>query len=318
MPAIYLSEGDVAELLPIEAAMSAVEAVLRMLGLGQAMNQPRQRVNIGMTNLNVMSAAIPALGVLGAKNYTGGVEGGPRAYFLLFAANGDLISLMDADELGRIRTGATTGIGTKYLSRPDSKVAALIGTGFQAETQLRAMCVARRLEQVRVWSRRPDAVREFCERLQKELDVQLLPADDPRAAVDGADIVTTITTAKQPVLFGEWLSPGTHVNAAGNNRSFEREIDSLTVARSEVIFADSVAQSQIESGDLVLAAKDGVEVWDRVGELANLVAGRAAGRTAPGQITLFKSNGLALEDVAAAHYVYQEALRKGMGQPLPF
>lgn len=315
--AIYLSEADVVALLPMPRAMEAVESGLRELGLGQAQNQPRQRVNIGKVTLNVMPAAIPGLGVLGAKNYSAG-PGGPRAYFLLFDAEGVLLALMEADELGRIRTGATTGVATRYLSRPDARVAALIGAGFQAETQVRALCEARPLEEVRVWSRRPEAVRAFCARLQPEVKARLAPAADVQAAVAGADIVTTITSSPEPVLCGEWLAPGTHVNAAGNNRVYEREIDADTVARADVIVADSVAQAKIESGDLVMAAAEGVPVWDRAHDLAAVIAGKAPARSAAAQITLFKSNGLALEDVAAGYAVYQEALRRGVGQPLPF
>lgn len=315
--AIYLSESDVVSLLPMARAIEAVEAGLRELGLGQAQNQPRQRVNIGKVTLNVMPAAIPAIGVLGVKNYTGG-PGGPRAYFLLFDAEGVLLALMEADELGRIRTGATTGVATRYLARDDARIAALIGTGFQAETQLRAMCEVRPLTEVRVWSRRPEAAQAFCARLQPELRVALMPTPDVRTAVSEADIVTTITSSPEPVLLGKWLTPGVHVNAAGNNRVHEREIDAETVARAHLIVADSVAQAKLESGDLVMAAAEGVPVWDRAVDLAPVVAGNAPGREAASQTTLFKSNGLALEDVAVGHAVYREAARRGVGQQLPF
>ena len=314
--ALLLTERDVVALLPMERAIAEVEAALRELALGRAENRDRMRVKAGEATLNVMCAALPGRRVLGAKNYTASPRG-PVAFFLLYADTGELLAIMEADELGRIRTGATTGVATKHMARPESRVAALIGTGFQAETQLLAMTAVLPLEEVRVYSRRPAAVEAFCARLAPQVQARLVPAASVQEAVRGADVVTTVTNAVEPVLFGEWLAEGVHINAVGNNRVYEREIDAVTVERAAVIAVDSLSQARIESGDLVLAEQDGATVWPKVIELPEIVAGRRPGRTAAGQITMFKSNGLALEDVAVAHWVYQEAVRQSVGQPLP-
>lgn len=313
--ALLLTEQDVTALLPMDRAIAEVEAALRDMGLGQAENRDRTRVKAGEAVLNVMSAALPGKGVLGVKSYTVSPRG-PVALFLLYDDTGALLAVMEADELGRIRTGAATGVATKYMARPDSRIAAIVGTGFQADTQLLAMAAVLELEEVRVYSRRREAVDAFCGRMAPRLRARLVPAESVEAAVDGADVVTTITNAPEPVLFGRWLAPGVHVNAAGSNRAYEREIDSVTVERAVRIAVDSLSQAHIESGDLVLAERDGVDVWPRVVELPRLVAGQHPGRTEPGEITLFKSNGLAVEDVAVARWVYQEAVRQGAGQQL--
>lgn len=313
---LYLSEKDVVSLLPMNVAVNAVENVLRELGNGNAQNQPRQRVRIGDTTLNVMPASIPSLDVLGVKNYTTTPKG-PTAYFLLFSKQGSLLCLMEADELGRIRTGATSALATRFLARANSKVAALIGTGFQAETQLKALCETKHLEAVKVWSRRFESAVAFCGFLQSQVDVRLEPVVDLRTGVRDADIVTIATSAAEPVLFGDWLKKGAHVNAVGNNRAYERELDSKAVAISSLIITDYLQQAMSESGDLILAASDGVPVWDRVKELADLVTGRLSGRISDEQVTMFKSNGLAVEDVAVACHVYHEALRLGTGIKLP-
>jgi ornithine cyclodeaminase/alanine dehydrogenase-like protein (mu-crystallin family) len=311
---LFLSEADVVSLLPMEKAIEAVKYGLNELGRKRAQNQPRARVAIGNTALNIMSAAIPEANVMGAKNYTfTTMRKDPIAYFLLFSGEGNLLCLMEADELGRIRTGAVTGLATDYLAAPDSKVAALLGTGFQAETQLKAICQVRKLERVNVWSRRAESVREFCSRLQPHIDAELKPAEDVALAVKDADIITTATSAAEPILTGNLINKGVHLNAIGNNRAYEREIDGQVVNQADLIITDSIEQAKLESGDLVIADKEGFNVWNRVSELTDLVVGEVEGRTSDEQITMFKSNGLAIEDVAAAYYVYKEALRLNIG-----
>lgn len=314
---LFLSEADVVSLLPMENAIEAVKYGLNELGHKRAENQPRARVAIGNTALNIMSAAISEANIMGAKNYTFTTRPkDPIAYFLLFSGEGNLLCLMKADELGRIRTGAVTGLATDYLAAPDSKVAALLGTGFQAETQLKAICEVRKLKRVNVWSRRVESVREFCSRLQPHIDAELKPAEDVELAVKNADIITTATSAAQPILTGNLINNGVHLNAIGNNRAYEREIDGEVVNRADLIITDSIEQAKLESGDLVIAAEEGFNVWDRVGELTDLIVGEVKGRTSTEQITMFKSNGLAIEDVAAAYYVYKEALRLNIGTSL--
>ncbi len=301
---MLISEAKVREELSFPDAMTVVEHALRESAAGNIENQLRRRVHIGSTALNIMSAAMPGLGVMGAKVYTTG-ERGPNAYFLLFDASGDLLCTMEADELGRIRTGAVTALATKYLARSDAYEMALFGTGFQAETQLRAICATRPMRKVKVWSRNFDKVKGFCSRLEGVVQVDLEPVDDARRAIQDVGIITTATSSPEPVLFGDWLEHGVHVNAIGNNRSYEHELDSMVVSKASQIIVDSTEQAQSESGDLLLAEQDGVPVWTRTSELSAILMGNlASARNSDDEITLFKSNGLALEDVAVAHHVY--------------
>jgi alanine dehydrogenase len=312
---LYLSEADVVSLLPIERAIKAVEYGLTKFSTGRAQNQPRNRVSIDSTTLNVMSASLEYKGILGVKSYTTTTKG-PNAYFMLFSKDGSLLSLMEADELGRIRTGATSGLATHYLARQDSRIATLIGTGFQAETQLKALCSVRDLEEVRVWSRKKESVENFCEKLSREVNARLVAVDSLEDSVMSSDIVTTATSSPTPVLKGSWLSKGTHINAVGNNRNYEREIDSNVVKYSDIIITDSVQQAKLESGDLILAASDGVDVWDRVQSITDLFKESMNKRKSESDITLFKSNGLAIEDVAVAMEVYELATKYNVGKEL--
>ncbi|GGP16418.1 ornithine cyclodeaminase family protein [Oceanobacillus neutriphilus] len=311
---LFLSEKNVKLLLPMKKAIEAVKYGLNELVFHQAQNQHRSRVAIENTTLNTMSASIPEANIMGVKNYTfTTMSKNPVAYFLLFSGEGDLLCLMEADELGRIRTGAVTGLATDYLAVPNSKIAALLGTGFQAETQLKAICEVRELDRVNIWSHHPKSVYEFCRRLQPQINTELKPTEYVELAVKDADIITTATSAAQPILQGDLIHKGVHLNAIGNNRIYEREIASEVVNKADIIITDSIEQSKMESGDLVIADKEGVIVWDRVHELTDLIVGKSNLRTSVEQITLFKSNGLAIEDLAAAYFVYKEALRLNIG-----
>ncbi|ALX47743.1 ornithine cyclodeaminase family protein [Lentibacillus amyloliquefaciens] len=309
---LYLTENDVVSLLPMNNAIQAVESGLIELGYGRAQNQPRHRVSVGNTLLNTMSASMQETNILGVKNYATTPEG-PKAYFLLFSDEAELLCLMEADELGRIRTGATTAMSTNYLARFNAKTLTMIGTGFQAETQLKAISEVRDLDKVRVWSRRESSVQNFCQKLQSEIQAEIVPTSNLQTAVQGADIVTTVTSATEPVFNSEWLSEGVHLNAVGNNKVNEREIDSLTIQQMNTIVTDSIEQSKTESGDLVIAAQENVPVWDRVGSLSDLVTGSDYRRKSNSQMTMFKSNGLAIEDLAVAYHVYQKAKESGAG-----
>lgn len=312
---LYLSENEVASLLSMKDAIENVEYGLVEFANKRAQNQPRRRVSIGSTTLHIMSSSITAQSVLGVKNYTT-TPHGPHAYFMLFSEEGDLLCLMEADELGRIRTGATSAIATKALAKPIVNTATLIGTGFQAETQLKALCEVKNIEKVNVWSRRKESVQNFCERIQPSIAAELIPASDLQKAVHEADVITTVTSATEPVLKGKWITDGTHINAVGNNRINEREIDGTTVKVADVVVTDAIEQSKNESGDLELAAAEGIAVWEKVQNLSELLVDTMNGRKTKKQITLFKSNGLAIEDISVAYFVYKKALDSGVGNML--
>jgi ornithine cyclodeaminase/alanine dehydrogenase-like protein (mu-crystallin family) len=315
---LFLTEADVDALLPMSVALDAVEDVFREMGQGRATNQPRRRVRAPGGVLHVMSAALPSAAMLGLKAYTT-TRSGARFHFLLYdATSGELLAMMEANRLGQRRTGAASGVATKYLARPDAVTVALIGTGWQAESQIEAVCAVRPPLEVRVFGRDADRRRAFCERMSAALGRELRPVDTPREAVEGADIVITATSSATPVFEGAWLAPGVHINAMGSNSLLKAEIDVATVRRADLIVVDARDHVPLEGGDLLEPLERGVIVPEALRELAEVVAGHHPGRTFADEITLFKSHGLALEDVAVAARVYAAAKAAGVGQPLRF
>jgi len=224
---------------------------------------------------------------------------------------------MEADALGQIRTGAATGVATKYLANADARIAGIIGTGYQARTQLEAVAAVRRLDRVRAFGRDPERRAQFCREMSARIGIEVEPVESGEKAVRGADIVVAATSAMKIVLEGLWLSPGVHVNAIGANWAQKRELDDAAVMCADVIVADSIEQAKMEAGDLILSFANDAARWEAVSELGGIVAGRTPGRTGANQITLFKSNGIATWDLAVAVRVYELAAARGVGQSIP-
>lgn len=316
--AIFLSERDVENLLNMSDALAQVEAALRAFGMGRAQNRPRQRVRTARGVLHVMPAGWLDRNYVGFKAYTA-TKGGVRFYFHLFdAETGEYLAIMQADRLGQMRTGAASGVATKYLAREDASTVGLLGAGWQAESQLEAVCAVRSIRQVRVFAREAAHRQGFAEKMSARLGVPVEPAGSAEGAVRAQEIVIAVTSASAPVVQGEWLMPGAHVNAVGSNWASRREVDSETLKRCDAIFTDSVEQAHLESGDLIVPIFEGVIGWQQVQELSALVAGQAVGRASRGAITLYKSNGIALEDVAVGALIYERAHAQGLGEQLPF
>lgn len=298
-------------------AVRLVEDAFRAWGEAQADNRPRQRVRVQDGVLHVMPAGLPSMGYVGFKAYTA-FHGKARFYFHLFdAQTGEYLAIMEADRLGQMRTGAASGVATKYLARANAHSVGILGTGWQAESQLEAICAVRNVDSIRCYSRDENNRRAFAERMTKRINVAVNAVDTARDAVNGADIVVTISSSGEPLLQGEWIAPGAHINAAGSNWAHRREIDTETVKRSTRIFVDSVEQARVESGDLIIPIREGALTWEQVDEIAALIVGKAQGRSSDQEITLFKSNGIALEDIAVGAWVYQTARAQGIGEPLP-
>jgi ornithine cyclodeaminase/alanine dehydrogenase-like protein (mu-crystallin family) len=315
---IFLREADVDNLLSVREAIRLVMEALADYALGEAQNQPRQRIRAPHGVLHVMPGGWSARGYVGFKAYTS-FAGSTRFYFHLFDANsGEYLAVMEANRLGQIRTGAASGVATQFLARKDARTVGIVGTGWQAESQLEAVCSVRKFEQVICFSRDAERRERFAKEMAARLGIKMVPVDSPRAAVEASDVVIAITTAVQPVIQGEWLRRGAHVNAAGGNWTHRREVDGETVRRASAIFADSVEQAKLEAGDLSAAVSENLIGWHQVQELSALVGGRARGRVDDSEITLFKSCGIALEDVAVGSYVYARAREAGIGEPLPF
>jgi ornithine cyclodeaminase/alanine dehydrogenase-like protein (mu-crystallin family) len=224
--------------------------------------------------------------------------------------------LIEADWLGRLRTGAASGLATKYLARRDASIFTIIGAGTQALTQVLAVAAARKLREVRVFSRDAGHRAAFADQLSATLDVPVRVMASLKDAVDGAEILTTITSAAQPIFPGEWLQAGQHLNVCGSNIPNRREVDGRTIARADLLVADDVDAARLEAGDLILAEREGEMSWGRVRSLRDVVAG-GTGPRQPSDVTVFKSVGLAIEDVAAGSVVVQIAESRGVGIHLP-
>jgi alanine dehydrogenase len=304
--------------LTMPTALEAVEESLRMQGNGELLLHPRRRLKLpDNALLHYMAAGDPVHGFIGMKLYTS-VRGAVRFVVPLFrSTTGEMAALIEADSLGQMRTGAATGVATKYLANENARSAGIIGTGYQARTQLEAVATVRRLERVRAFGRDPERRAQFCRDMSARIGVEVEPVDSGEKAVRDADIVVTATSAMRIVLEGAWLSPGVHVNAIGANWAQKRELDDAAVSRADVIAVDSIEQSKMEAGDLILSFANDASHWDAVRELSGIVAGKTPGRTSASQITLFKSNGIATWDLAVAVRVYELAIARGIGQSIP-
>ena len=316
--ALFLSDEEVVQLLPMDECIDVLEEAFAHAGAGKVDNRPRNRIRMPGGFFHFMVASNEGHGVFGYKAYPSFAGGAKMIVMLYDYETGALLSCMEGGRLGQIRTGAASGLATKYMAKKDSATVAVIGSGFQARTQLEAVCAVRDIKEVKVFSRREERRTAFAERSSESLKVDVKAVESAQECVEGADVVIVITSAREPALLGEWLSPGAHVNAAGGNHWMRREIDEETVLRSEVIVVDDLDQAKIECGDLMWLEPRGSFRWDMAKELQDVVAGRVNGRPSEKSITLFESMGLALEDIAAAHLVYNKAKAQGIGQELPF
>jgi alanine dehydrogenase len=312
--ALLLKEKDVTELLDMNTALAAVEEVLRDQAEGEAVNRARNRVSTQTSQLSYMVASDNRLGVYGMKTYTVSRKGARFLVSLYESQTGDLLAMMEADKLGQMRTGAASGIATKYMARADADTVGIYGTGWQAESQLMAVCAVREIKTIKAYSRSPERRQAFAAKMTAQLGVEVIAVETPEEAARDQAIVITITSGREPVLKGEWLAKGAHVNAAGSNFLTKAEIDVETVRRSAMIAVDSLETAKVEGGDLLPSVERGVINWESLIELGRIVAGQCKGRTADDDITLFKSHGIALEDIATALRVYNLAKERGIGE----
>lgn len=310
---ILLSEADVESLLSMSDALMLVEEVFAYTGRQRPSNQPRRRVSSGKGTLNVMFSAVPGRDVMGLKSYPTSPRGVNFTVLLYSASTSELLAIIEAGRLGQLRTGAASGVATKYLAREDACTLGIFGSGTQAETQLEAVAGVRVLERVRVYSRRTANARRFCARMSEHIGLRIEPADTSDQILE-CDIITTATSSASPVFEGTGLRPGTHVNAIGSNFASKVEVDLETVRRSSLLVVDALESARIEGGDLLPAVDRGVLAWEHVVELGDVVIGRTQGREDAQQITLFKSHGIASEDLVLAHELYIRAQQQGVGR----
>jgi len=315
--AILLRESDVEKVATISMAIETIEQAFRLQGEQKAVTAPRHRCRMDHGILHVMGASLPTLGYAGLKSYTS-VAGVTRFVVLLYQADGQLAAVIEAGKLGQLRTGAASAVATKYMAREESSRLGIFGTGLQARSQVQAICAVRPIKSVAAYSRDPGKRGTFCKEMSELVGIKVEPASTPEEAVRDMDIVVTATTAKDPVFSGEWLAKGTHINAIGGNFVNRRELDEGTVKQCACVVVDCCEQAKMESGDLARAAEAEAFYWEDARELGLVVIGEFPGREDAGEITLFESQGIALEDVALAARVYEQASKAGMGERLPF
>jgi alanine dehydrogenase len=289
---LYLTEADVERLLTPADAVAAVEDSFRRLAAGVAENVPRYRVRLDDGALAVMSAVDSERRLGCVKTYTAASDG--AAFVVILFEGGATRAVIEADRLGRLRTGAASAVAARHLARADARTLGVIGCGTQARTQV--ACIREALpaiERVVAYCRNQERLAEFCREAGAEAGES---HRDPAAQ----DIVVTITTSPDPVLRGEWLEPGALVCAAGANRPQARELDNAVLERAAFVCCDSLPVAKLESGDLIEPVGQGVLDWLEVHELQEVISGEQPGRQADGDIVVFKSNGLAAWDLAVA------------------
>ena len=314
---LFLTEGEVESLLDMRSTLEAVEEILRQYAEGRATNHARRRVALPGSGLNVMFAGAPEIGALGLKAYSV-ARSGARFYTMLFdPESGELLSIMQSDKLGQLRTGAASGVATKYLAREDATTLGIYGAGWQAESQLEAIAAVKKLDRIIVHSRTEESRKAFAEKMGERLGLEIETTHAPEEPA-AQDIVVTVTSSVEPILQGEWLKPGAHVNAAGSNFLFKTEIDRDVVNRASLVTMDSREELGLEAGNLLQAVETGAVLPEAIRELGQVITGQVEGRRSPEVITLFVSQGLALEDLGAARLVYDRARERNVGREIDF
>ena len=322
MQVLIVNQAEVPRLLPMKACMEAMAEALRSVSRGESVLPLRQVIMLpdqagAFGSMPAYLGSPPAIGLKSITVFPGNhgteLDSHQGAVLLFETKRGSLLAVMDASSITAIRTAAVSGVATRLLARADAGDLALVGTGVQALTHLEAMSRARPLRRVRAWSRRPDHVHAFAQRAERSLGLKVEAAPSAREAVRGADLVCTVTSSREPVLEGEWLSPGAHVNAVGASLAAARELDTAAVVRAS-LFVDRRESALNEAGDFLIPRREGaIDDGHIRGELGELLLGSRAGRHSDAEITVFKSLGLAVEDVAAARLIYDNAVRAGAG-----
>jgi alanine dehydrogenase len=307
---LYLTEAEVAGLLDPAGAVEAIEECFLRMARGAVVNAPRRRLALPDGSLADMAAADHELGLAGGKLYAATRQGATFVVCLFDSESSELVAVLEADHLGRLRTGAASGVAVRHLAQSGARTLGIIGCGHQAETQVACVRAALpSIETVVAYCRTPERLADFCERVGAE------PGESHREA-GAQDVVVTMTNSRDPVLRGEWLVPGAVVVAAGANVASRRELDNAVLERATFVCCDWLEQARLESGDLIEPVQAGVLDWLEVHELHEVVAGELPGRQSDHDIVVFKSNGLAAWDLAVAAAALEQARERGVGTPL--
>jgi alanine dehydrogenase len=307
---LYLTEKDVEQLVSPADAIAAVEGCFERLARGAVENRPRVRQKADGGAFAVMSAVDRELQLAGVKSYAWVSAGTPFVVCLFDVERGELAAVIEADKLGQLRTGAASAVAAKYLARDGVTSLGVLGCGWQAESQV--VCIREAvptIERVVAYCRTEESLAAFCKKLGAE-------AGETHRDAGEQDVVVTVTTSRDPVLRGEWLSPGALICAVGANEPRARELDNAVLERASFICCDSIEQSKLESGDLIEPIDQGVLDWLEIHELQEVVAGEIQGRQSAEDVVLFKSNGIAAWDVALAALVVERARERRVGVKL--
>ncbi len=322
METVVISANEVQELLPMDECIDVMARALETLGRGDGINPLRTGMllpeKVGLLGLMPSYLADPpAVGIKVVTVFPGNhgtaFDSHQGAVLLFDMEHGSLRAVIDASSITAIRTAAVSGLATRLLARENAGDLALLGTGVQARTHLEAMLAVRPLRRVRAWSPTPEHRARFAEEQSARHGIEVEATASAEEAVRGADIICTVSAARQPILLGEWLEPGTHINAAGSSIKSTRELDTAAVVMSE-LFVDRRESTLNEAGDFLFPKQEGAIDDDHIkGEIGELLLGDCAGRRSDEEITLFKSLGLGVEDLAAAHHIYRRAVDRGVG-----
>jgi ornithine cyclodeaminase/alanine dehydrogenase-like protein (mu-crystallin family) len=301
-------------LLSTTECIDILDDLFRQEAEGTVENLARRRARLARGVLMEMGGVVLGSGVAGVRFYG---AGGKNLTTILNADGGAVEAVLETPTLSTMRTGAASGLATKYMALPAATTCGVIGVGRQASYQLEAVCAVRPIKSVKVFSRTPENREAFAREMRERLGIDVTPVSEAEDAVRGCQVVVTITNSSTPVFDGNSLEPGTHVNAAGSNGWLRREIDGTTIQRSDLIAVDNLDQARTECGELILAAEQGIFRWSEAVELKHVVTGRFP-RPSAEAITLFESQGLGIEDVACCAVVLRKAREQGIGTELPY
>ena len=327
MKVLMVNHQEVQQFLSMNECIDAMADVFKMLNRGNAVNPLRNLMWLpDKTGLiGMMPAYLGDSRVMGLKaisvfpgNHATEYDSHQGTVMLFETQNGRLLALMDAGKITAIRTAAVSGVATRTLASKDAETLAILGSGVQAAAHLDAMRVVRNIQRVRVWNHNFDHARSFAERESARVSLSIEAIEKAEQAVDGADIICTVTSSTDPVLHGDWIAPGTHINAVGSSVPFARELDTAAVVKSK-LFVDRRESTLNEAGDFLFPKKDGaINDAHILGELGDILLDKVKGRMSGQDITLFKSLGLAVEDVAAAYFIYQKLSSQRAGKWVEF
>ena len=311
--ALFLKDEDVAQCVTMDAMLEAIESMQRQYGDGQAHNMTRRKIIADSGMLSVMGGGLFHQGLLGVKTYTV-VKGSYSFQVSLYDANtGELLLYTQANRLGQLRTGATTGVAVKHLANPEDAAVGIIGTGGQAPTQLEALSKVRGIKKIKAYSRTQERREEFARRMTDTMVVEVSAATSNEDAVRDCDIVLCIAATMDPVVEAAWLKDGSTLIGAGPTTWRAREVDEAVITRAGKLIVDSMEQAAIEAGDLCSAVDKGIIQWSKVHELRHVVSGAVTGRDSKDQVVYAKIMGTGVADVAAAKLAYDSANAAGLG-----